>query len=80
MKSIACIARVIVISSKGDGNEAAVVMHINFTEFKFEIIASQRINSLQRINTSQRINSLQRINTSQRINALQRINTSQRIS
>ena len=35
----------IVIKSKRDRNEAAVVMQINFTELKSEINASQRINT-----------------------------------
>ena len=56
MKSITCKASVIVISSKCDRNEAAVVMQINFTESKFEINASERNNASQRINTWQRIN------------------------
>ena len=59
----------IVIKSKSDRNEAAVVMQI--TELKSEISASQRINTKQRIiiNASQRLI----INASQNINATKRI-------
>ena len=74
MKSFTCKAsNDIVIKSKRDRNEAAVVMQINFTELKFEINASRRINTRQRIiiNASKRFI----INASQKINATQRINT-----
>ena len=48
MKSFTCKAsNDIVIISKRDINEAAVVMQINFTELKSEINASQRINASQ---------------------------------
>ena len=46
MKSFTCKAsNDIVISSKHDRNEAAVVMQVNFTELKPEINASQRNNA-----------------------------------
>ena len=46
MKSFTCKAsNDIVIESKRDRNEAAVVMQINFTQLKSEINASQRINA-----------------------------------
>ena len=45
MNSLTCKAsNDIVIKSKPDRNEAAVVMQINFTELKSEINSSQRIN------------------------------------
>ena len=54
MKSFTCKAsNDIVIKSKRDRNEAAVVIQINFTELKYEINASQRLNASQRINGSQ---------------------------
>ena len=46
MKSFTCkSSNDIVIKSKGDRNEAAIVMQINFTELKSEINASQRIST-----------------------------------
>ena len=36
---------ILLLKSKRDRNEAAVVMQINFTELKSEINASQRINT-----------------------------------
>ena len=60
MKSFSCKAsNDIVICSKGDRNEAAVVMQITFTELKSDINASQRINVSQRINASLRVNASQ---------------------
>ena len=54
MKAFTCKAsNDIVISSKGDRNEAAVVMQLIFTELKSEINASQRNNASQRIIASQ---------------------------
>ena len=52
MKSFTCKAsNDIVIKSKRDRNEDAVVIQINFTELKYEINPSQRITASQRINT-----------------------------
>ena len=57
MKSFTCKAtNDIVIKSKRDRNEAAVVMQINSAKLKPEINASQRTNASQRNNASQRIN------------------------
>ena len=36
-----------VFSSTRDGNDAALVMQINFTELKSETIASQKVNASQ---------------------------------
>ena len=53
MKSFTCITSNDVIISTRDRNDTAVLMHINFTELKSEIIASQINNASQRNNTSQ---------------------------
>ena len=48
IKSITCKVNIdIVTTSRRDRNNTAVVMQINFTELKFEINASQRINASQ---------------------------------
>ena len=46
MKSFTCkTCNYIVIKSKRDRNETSVVLQVNFTELKFEINASKRINT-----------------------------------
>ena len=48
MKSITCKENTdIATSSKRDGNEAAIMIQINFTELKSKINASQRIKASQ---------------------------------